>query len=735
MKNKYNKILSAGAITAFSLSLAVGLSAQVDQTTQQQGAPLQGNHPGQYGTPGERDPGDPGHTPGEAAVVGEQEQEYGQRSREREFQQQRATQQEIRTDQSQQEVRTSESREDEKTLALSDRGQGKTLKATDLMEKQVENQDGEKLGTVEDLIVDVDSGELEFVVVSSGGILGIGGDLRAVPPGELSEQGEDRLVLDISSDRWEEAPTIERDEIARLGEEQQSEEIRSFYQQDSESIQFGSPEQRSSAQDQQKNEQELHIQEQQEQQEFGAREEQQIETEQTEQREWGDANRTESSAELEASEQARERSSHTPSQQWQERHRTAEPNRLPGDPQGAPAAPRALTPDRHGVQSDLQDQTSVEQNVELQEDVEIQQQEQQEFAGRQQETTVSEQDSYAAVERDAPDSAATEWRARAFEEDLQRAEQNREMQFGSPQQRTRAHREARVEGETRGAPALNNPRLHSSHRGTERERQEFALGSRQQADVEQSSTGESRVYGQPTYRKEQRNVQRSRQEETRQPQTEWQQRQKSERQRSTQMQDQRRGSRQDRMDQTASRGEANLKMASDLIGENVQDQSQEEIGEISDLLVDLQSGRVQHTIVTLDERDDRYAVPLRQLQVDEQGRRITLQSDRQRLERAPRYEQQSSGQSEEIFRYEEQEERRRTFGARQRDEEQDQAVEEQEDSAEIEESATEEKSESREFGAREHRSIESESSQAGEAEEADPTAEAEEEKEGAEERK
>ena len=54
MKTK-KTILSAGAIAAFSMTLALGLSANVDQGSYQQGSALQGVHPPtQYGTPGER---------------------------------------------------------------------------------------------------------------------------------------------------------------------------------------------------------------------------------------------------------------------------------------------------------------------------------------------------------------------------------------------------------------------------------------------------------------------------------------------------------------------------------------------------------------------------------------------------------------------------------------------------------------------------------------------------------
>ena len=58
-------------------------------------------------------------------------------------------------------------------------------KASDVIGMTVKNYQDEKLGKVEDLGVDVESGRIVQVVVATGGFIGIGDSLRAVPPGRL----------------------------------------------------------------------------------------------------------------------------------------------------------------------------------------------------------------------------------------------------------------------------------------------------------------------------------------------------------------------------------------------------------------------------------------------------------------------------------------------------------------------------------------------------------------------
>src|SRR5436190_23824325 len=55
-------------------------------------------------------------------------------------------------------------------------------KADQLIGMKVEDRDGQELGKIHDFAVDRQRGRLEYVIVATGGHLGIGIRLKAVPP-------------------------------------------------------------------------------------------------------------------------------------------------------------------------------------------------------------------------------------------------------------------------------------------------------------------------------------------------------------------------------------------------------------------------------------------------------------------------------------------------------------------------------------------------------------------------
>jgi len=82
-----------------------------------------------------------------------------------------------------------------------------TAKVSDVLGMTVKNNQGEKLGKVENMLVDLSSGRIVAVVVSSGGFLGMGDELSAVPPTTLRyTQERDALRLDVSKEALSIAP-------------------------------------------------------------------------------------------------------------------------------------------------------------------------------------------------------------------------------------------------------------------------------------------------------------------------------------------------------------------------------------------------------------------------------------------------------------------------------------------------------------------------------------------------
>jgi len=102
-----------------------------------------------------------------------------------------------------------------------------TAKASDIIGMTVKNYQHEKLGKVADLAVDVESGRIVQVIISSGGFLGMGETLTPVPPGALHhEAGQKVLHLDISTEKFNAAPKCD---TAKWDEDTQSNRVSEVY--------------------------------------------------------------------------------------------------------------------------------------------------------------------------------------------------------------------------------------------------------------------------------------------------------------------------------------------------------------------------------------------------------------------------------------------------------------------------------------------------------------------------
>jgi sporulation protein YlmC with PRC-barrel domain len=87
------------------------------------------------------------------------------------------------------------------TLAMRD------MRATKLIGSDVRNAQGENLGEVKDLIIDVANDKVFYAVLSFGGFLGMGDKLFAIPVAVFRQFGNgDKVLLDIDNARLKGAP-------------------------------------------------------------------------------------------------------------------------------------------------------------------------------------------------------------------------------------------------------------------------------------------------------------------------------------------------------------------------------------------------------------------------------------------------------------------------------------------------------------------------------------------------
>ena len=83
-------------------------------------------------------------------------------------------------------------------------------KASDIIGMTVKNYQNEKLGKVDDLAIDVESGRIVQVILSTGGFIGIGDTLTAVPPGALHHDVAQKVLhLDADKEKLKSAPKFE----------------------------------------------------------------------------------------------------------------------------------------------------------------------------------------------------------------------------------------------------------------------------------------------------------------------------------------------------------------------------------------------------------------------------------------------------------------------------------------------------------------------------------------------
>lgn len=98
-------------------------------------------------------------------------------------------------------------------------GQTHVLSASTLMGNKVYNLEGEKLGDIKDVMLDVDLGRVAYAVLSFGGFLGMGDKLFAIPFEAFRvDPSNDRIVLNVPKEKLENAPGFDKDHWPSTGD-------------------------------------------------------------------------------------------------------------------------------------------------------------------------------------------------------------------------------------------------------------------------------------------------------------------------------------------------------------------------------------------------------------------------------------------------------------------------------------------------------------------------------------
>jgi len=104
------------------------------------------------------------------------------------------------------------------------------VKTSNVIGVEVKNKQGEDLGKIEEIILDKLSGETRYVVLSFGGILGLGDKLFALPWKSLSYSREkEAFEVNIPKERLKDAPGFNKDNWPDMAEPQWQQTISDYY--------------------------------------------------------------------------------------------------------------------------------------------------------------------------------------------------------------------------------------------------------------------------------------------------------------------------------------------------------------------------------------------------------------------------------------------------------------------------------------------------------------------------
>lgn len=105
-----------------------------------------------------------------------------------------------------------------------------TLSATTLIGDEINNREGETVGSLKDIMIDLETGHVAYAVMSCGGFLGMGDRLFAVPWNSLEVDADNHaLVFDVDKERLEKAPGFDKDDWPDMGDRTWGEKVHQFY--------------------------------------------------------------------------------------------------------------------------------------------------------------------------------------------------------------------------------------------------------------------------------------------------------------------------------------------------------------------------------------------------------------------------------------------------------------------------------------------------------------------------
>lgn len=84
------------------------------------------------------------------------------------------------------------------------------VRLSKLMNAEIKSKSGENLGKLEDLMINPQTGQVDFAVIGRGGFLGLGEKLVPVPWQAVTVQSEKQFTLNVDKQKLQSAPTVDK---------------------------------------------------------------------------------------------------------------------------------------------------------------------------------------------------------------------------------------------------------------------------------------------------------------------------------------------------------------------------------------------------------------------------------------------------------------------------------------------------------------------------------------------
>lgn len=108
--------------------------------------------------------------------------------------------------------------------------QRRILSASTLAGDRVRNHEGDDIGKIDEIMIDIPAGRVSYAVLSFGGFLGLGDKLFAIPWHALHvDQDEKCFVLDVEKTTLENAPGFDKDDWPDMANESWGQTVYHFY--------------------------------------------------------------------------------------------------------------------------------------------------------------------------------------------------------------------------------------------------------------------------------------------------------------------------------------------------------------------------------------------------------------------------------------------------------------------------------------------------------------------------